>query len=511
MKPASQPCRVRLSVGLACLAPVLASPLAAQDDEVPRPQGLVTNADGAFQGYTLISPLLSNDAFLLDMSGEVVHTWKTEHAPGNSVYLQDDGTLVRCVRVEENPVFFGGGIGGRVQRLAWDGEVLWDWSYESEVAMHHHDIEPLPNGNILLIAWELLFSEDAIALGRSPDKVGDKGFWPDSVIEVEPVGKDGAKIVWEWHAYDHLVQDYDEEADSYGSVADQPGRFDINADHRTKPPLSAEELAKLVDREERMRALGYGGGAGDDGDATAAARAQGEGRSPDWMHTNSIDYDAANDLILLSSPRLSEIWILDHSTTTEEARGESGGRYGKGGQILWRYGNPRNYGAAGDDARRLFAQHDAQWIPPGFPGAGNVLVFNNGGGRPDGEYSSVDELVLPFEPATGFAREPGYPFQPWRPVWRYAAPERSDFFSGFISGCQRLRNGNTLICSGAQGRLFEVTSAGAIVWEYYNVHGGEREASFGKAAGGGGKGGVDPKALFRAERIAPDHPGLAKL
>jgi hypothetical protein len=226
------------------------------------------------------------------------------------------------------------------------------------------------------------------------------------------------------------------------------------------------------------------------------------------MHTNSIDYDPATDLVLLSSPRLHEVFVIDHSTTTAEARGESGGRRGHGGALLWRWGNPGRYGAGTRDDQRLFGQHDAQWIPPGLPGAGHVLVFNNGQGRPVLEHSSIEELAMPFDPARGFLREPGQPFGPAQPAWRYAAPEPASFYSSFISGCQRLPNGNTLICSGAQGRLFEVTADGRIVWEYWNPHGGELPASFGKASTKPPPE-VDAKAVFRATRIAQDDPRLA--
>jgi hypothetical protein len=215
----------------------------------------------------------------------------------------------------------------------------------------------------------------------------------------------------------------------------------------------------------------------------------------------------------VSSPRFHELWILDHSTTTEEARGNKGGRWGKGGEILYRWGNPRMYGAGTREDQMLFGQHQPDWIPDGSPGAGNLLVFNNGDQRKSGDYSTVDELVLPFDPKRGFTRAAGQPFGPKAPVWSYIAPKREDFFSFFISGAQRLPNGNTLICSGQQGRLFEVTNDHRIVWEYLNPYGGDLPATFGGADPNKGKGPgpVRPTSVFRATRIAPDHPGVAKL
>lgn len=479
---------------------VLALPL-LQEEEAPRPRGLVRHEAGACAGYTLIAPLTDSTVSLIDMEGRVVHRWPGTH-PTGSVYLMDDGSLLRCVRIEDNPVFEGGGIAGRLERVDWDGTIAWSYEIANEDQTQHHDLEPLPNGNVLVIVWEFRYREDVLAVGRAAEATPDKGFWPDAVLELRPIAPDGAEVVWEWHAWDHLVQDHDPEADRHGSVPDHPGRLDVNVDHRDRPPLTPAEIAAQEELERQMAALGYTGGGDDEEDAAAAAPAPGaaRGHGSDWLHTNAVDYDPVHDLVLLSSPHLSEIWIVDHSTTTEEAADDRGGRFGKGGEILWRWGNPRNYGAGDDGDRRLYYQHNAQWIDAGLPGAGHVLVFNNGGGRPDGDWSSVEELELPLDAGKGFAREPGQAFGPTGAVWTYS--DRETFFGSFISGCQRLANGNTLICQGPQGRVFEVTPDGTIVWEWWNELGGDLQP---------GGGGVDRQALFRAPRVAPDHPGLRGL
>ncbi len=481
--------------------------LAQESTDVER--GLRVNAEGAFEGYTLFAPLLSRDVFLVDMDGEEVHRWEGELAPGNSVYLRDNGNLLRCYRLEDNPTFHGGGIGGRVVEMTWDGEVVWDYTLSTADRMHHHDIEPLPNGNVLFIVWERMPPDDAVQFGRDPERVSPEGFWPDGVLEIEPVQPDAGRIVWEWHSWDHLVQDTSPSRPFHGEPALEQGKIDINGDHRDRPPMTEEEREREEELEAEMRALGYVGGE----EAEEEERPRNErGSSPDWLHTNSIDYNGELDLILLSSPRMNEIWVIDHSTTSEEAAGPIGGRFGLGGELLYRWGNPRNYGAGEDFDQSLFAQHDAQWIPPGHPGAGNVLVFNNGNRRPGGEHSSVDELALPIAASgahSGFAREAGLAFGPAQPVWSYRSEDPTEFYSFFISGAQRLPNGNTLVCSGAQGRFFEVTREGEIVWEYWNPFGGEVEPSFGRAGGPANADWMDRRAVFRATRLAPDHPGLA--
>lgn len=462
------------------------------------PRGLRLSAPGSFEGYTLFAPLASRFTVLVDMEGRDVHRWTSEYGP-SSVYLLDDGSILRHARIPDNPTFSGGGICGRVERIGWDGELLWSYELANEDQTSHHDARPLPNGNVLLITWEFRFREDCIAAGRDPEHTLDKGLWPDAVLEIRPTPPSGGEIVWEWHVWDHLVQDRDPEADNYAPVADHPERLDVNYDLRDQPAVSEAELAKRAELEAQMRALGYSGGDEDEEEPAAPSGAgappPARGHGTDWLHTNAVDYDPEHDLIALSSPELCEIWILDHSTTTDQAAGHSGGRYGKGGDFLWRWGNPRNYGAGTDADQRLFYQHNVQWIPRGLPGAGHLLVFNNGQGRPGEEHTTVEELVLPFEADKGFTRDGGA-FGPGEPVWRYSDPGR--FFAPFISGCQRLPNGNTLICEGPKGRVFEVTPANAIVWEFWNPVGGDLKVD-----------GVDGKALFRATRLAPDHPGLA--
>jgi len=518
-------------------------------------RGLRRSQPGAAEGYVLFSPLRSRKTFLIDSAGEVRHTWDSPHPP-LSVYLLDDGTLLRCGRIDDNPTFFGGGLGGRIQQLAKDGSVLWEYVLSDEKHSLHHDIEPLPNGNVLAIAWELLAHDEAVALGRDPSAVPDKGWWPCWVLEIHPTRPSGGAIVWEWHAKDHLIQDLDPSKPSYGSVSDHPERIDVNADHRSEPPMSAAERAQAEKRAEEMRQLGYAGGDdgekddAKDGDKTPAPAAgpPPPPRGGDWLHLNSIDYQPATDLILISTPELCEFWILDHSTTTAEARGSRGGRFGKGGDLLYRWGNPRNYGHGTAADQKLFYQHQPEWIPPGLPGAGHVTVFNNGSKRPGKEYSSIEELVLPFDPAHGFTRAADAAFGPSEAVWSYSDPEH--FYSFFISGCQRLANGNTLVCSGKQGRFFELTPAKQIVWEYWNPYGGELEMGMGRAGppppgtppGGpppadappGARPGepppgdrrpgappdgrapppgspVEPTSCFRATKLAPDHPGLKAL
>ena len=171
---------------------------------------------------------------------------------------------------------------------------------------------------------------------------------------------------------------------------------------------------------------------------------------------------------MLSVFEFSEIWVIDHGTKTEEAAGHEGGKYGKGGDLLYRWGNPRAYRAGTVKDQKLFGQHNAHWIAKGLPGEGHVLVFNNGMRRTGGAYSSVDEIVLPVDDKGRYEYAKGKAYGPDKPTWSYTAPKKIDFYAPFISGAERLPNGNTLICSGTNGTIFEVTPKDEIVWKYVN-------------------------------------------
>ena len=420
-----------------------------------RPTGVVVNKQGAFKGYTLFAPIDSTTTYLIDNEGRLVNTWQSDDRPAHSVYLLENGHLLRTGSMgpRESSTFGAGGAGGHVQEFTWDGELIWDYTYSSDKYLLHHDIEYMPNGHILMIAWESKTRDELIAAGRNPELISERGFWVDHVIEVKPTGKTSGEIVWRWHMWDHVIQDFDSSKANYGDVAKHPELLDLN----------------YTARRKRI--------------------------NEDWNHTNSIDYNPQLDQIVLSLHTTSEILIIDHSTTTEEAAGHSGGRSGRGGDILYRWGNPQVYRAGSPVDQKLFAQHDATWIEPGLVGAGNIMIFNNGQGRPDGRYSSVDVIVPPVDESGNYSLIPGSAYGPREADWIYK--NKPDFFSQNISGAQRLANGNTLICSGAVGTIFEVSPDKEIVWKY--VH---PDSGLGPGSGDSGPG------MQRPPMGGPGGPGM---
>ena len=458
-------------------------------------------ANEAMEGFALIAPLRSSETYLINNDKEVVHSWKADLPPAGTAYLMENGDLLRGARDPDFTEFRGGGIGYKLERYSWEGDLVWSFQYANEDHCFHHDIAPMPNGNILMIAWERISKEEAIAQGRDPKLLKDD-LWPDKVVEIQPEGADGGTIVWEWRMWDHLIQDFDREKPNYGVIYEHPELIDLNNTGST-PPSTPEELRKL-------RAVGYTGGGDDDDDD----RRRG---SADWMHTNAINYNAELDQIALSAKHFSEVWIIDHSTTTEEAASHRGGKRGMGGDLLYRWGNPWSYKSGTVENKKLFDQHDVRWIPTGFPGAGNITAFNNGHGR---EYSSIIEIQPPMDEDGDYILDDEGRYGPNDLTWEYTAENKKDFYSSFISGSTRLANGNTYICEGATGRFFEVNSEGKKLWELFNPYGGELsmegrphsvedEARKIFESGEGTKSFVNNTALFRATKYGVDYPGLA--
>src|SRR5262249_39088690 len=156
-----------------------------------------------------MSPLMSTTAYLFDMQGRVVRTWKTDCTPGTCAFLLENGNLLRPGAVPGHPFAGGPGAAGRVQEFTWDGEGGWDYKRPRADRQPHHDLCRLPNGNVLMIVWEKRTAKEAVAAGRRPETVKESNLHPDCLLEVQPTGKTTGKIVWEWHAWDHLIQDHD--------------------------------------------------------------------------------------------------------------------------------------------------------------------------------------------------------------------------------------------------------------------------------------------------------------
>jgi len=390
-----------------------------------RTVGLFTNNSAkAYQGYTLFSPKHYPYTYLINNEGRIVHQWtKSIYEPGQSVYLLENGHLLRTCLIK-GKLSTGGGEGGRIEEYDWDGNLVWEMNISTDTYMQHHDIKILPNGNIIVLVVEKKTYDEAIAAGFNPSKfqsdiIQSQMILPDAVFEIKPTYPSGGTIVWEWHVWDHLIQDYSSSKLNYGVVKDHPELIDAAGDQKQLPQF--------------------------------------------WNHMNSIDYNATYDQILMSVRGNSEVWIIDHSTTTAEAKEHSGGKYGKGGDLLYRWGNPLCYRSGTANDQKLYQQHDAEWVKAGSPGAGNITVFNNGLGR---DYSSADEFTPPVDANGNYSRTVNSAFGPSGFYWSFVATPPSSMYAGAISGTFRLPNGNTLVDDGTHGTFIEVTQNKEVVWKY---------------------------------------------
>lgn len=382
----------------------------------------------AFEGYNLHFPHNQGSVYLLNNCGEIVHSWpdNTGYKPGNGVWLRDNGWLyvAKGRGGVSNPNLHAGGGGEKIEIRDWDNSILWSYTMNDSLQRLHHDISIMPNGNILAIAWEKKSMAEAIAAGRDTSKLTEGELWPDKIVEIQPsFGTGLATIVWEWHAWDHLIQDFDSSKTNYGVVANNPHKIDLNY-------------------------TAYNTNA-------------------DWMHSNAIDYNESLDQIVLSVPTFNEVWIIDHSTTTAQATTSNGGLAGRGGDLLYRWGNPAAYQVVG--TQQLFYQHDIHWADKGLdnshPEYGKLVVFNNQVGV---DYSSAHTFSPIFDSYNWEYSISGNSWGPTNFDWNFSTTPPQDMYSTGLSSVQILPNSNRLICIGRWGRSIEVTDSGDVVWEYIN-------------------------------------------
>lgn len=371
-----------------------------KEPDEPRVAGKVEmlSPDLVYDGYILMNDVMNHEVYLMDKNANVVYEWDLgNRSIGNDAVLQEDGNLLAALRYDESEDIVFGGYGGRIQLMDKEGTPLWDFTYATSEHRTHHDIERLPNGNILAIAWERIPQEQATENGSTHDM----DLYLESVIEIDPNTDD---IVWEWHSIDHVIQDVDDTKLNYGPIKDNPQLININ--------LNSNDTGNL-------------------------------------MHINGIEYDSVNDLIYLSVNFYSEIWVIDHSTDTATAASHTGGNFGKGGDLVYRFGNPAAYNDQ-ESERLFFNNHHPNLFEPG-----KFLIFSNGG---DLEQSTVYEMQLPDALNQQSIPENTAP----EVIWSFTDP---DLYGGRVSGAVRLPNGNTMITEGDYG-IWEVTTEGEVVWKF---------------------------------------------
>ena len=381
---------------------------------------IIYNPELSDGGYNLIYPHNQSTAFLMDMCGNVVHTW--EHGdslrPANVLYILENTDVITTYRPADNSedAIWAGGGGASIERRTWDNVPIWSFTRNDSAYRLHHDIQPLANGNVLVTAWEQRDSLECIEAGRNPANLTGDGMWSEVIWEIGPDAYNEGQVVWEWAVWDHLIQDFDSTKSNYGVVADNIHKININ----------------------------FG---------------QTLGAAADWLHINAIDYDPFSQHIMLSVPTFNEIWIVDRGNTTS-------------GELKWRWGNPMAYDRGDSSNTKLGFQHHTHWLDLALDNDnadyGKVGVFNNRVQGDTSEYSTVHTLI-PFydEYENEYAVDAASgTFLPADFDWSFSSPDPNTIYSNIVSSFQRLDNGNSLICSGKSGDTREYTQEGELVWYY---------------------------------------------
>ena len=410
------------------ISPVFSIQVAAQSNEPIPPlcdkaytgaeAGILRCNEQTQEGYMLFADTASNKIYMIDERGEIRNSWVSDHDDGSGYGMDfgEDGSILRVVNdvpPSETPLLMDAGGGStHIEILSWDGELVWEITQYEGFYRLHHDAVFLPNGNVLAIAWEYNSESTAIAMGRDEAKVTSEGLWTNLILEYAPNSQNVGEIVWEWHANEHLIQNTDPSLPNFGDPALYPHKIDINA---------------------------IGPNNRDD--------------DPDWMHCNSIDYDPIHDHIMLSCRNTEELYIIDHNLAWEETSTQYG-------DLLYRWGNPANYGAGSAQDHHTVVQHDAQFIPPGMPYAGSISYFSN-------EMTGSSYVGIVTLPRVGDAfalNNTSGMFDPSTPTVEFKLP--FGWGPRFQSGATMLPNGQFMISHAMRGKIAQMGTDSIIDWEY---------------------------------------------
>jgi hypothetical protein len=442
------------------------------------------NSSDAYNGYTLFAA--GGRTYLIDMEGYIVHTWPI----GTNPHLLSEGHILDASK--DDPSGFEG-----FKEVDWDGNTVWEYVEARSNYAPHHDWVRIFNTTLnayttLYIANKSVTHEEAIAAGCDPADGPYGGSQMDAIVEIDMSGT----VIWEWWFFDHVVQDIDSTKANYAgtgkTIADYPGKININMPGR---PLRR-----------------------------------------DWLHCNSIDYNPDLGQIVVNSVQ-GEFYVIDHDGTFVKNNPAQSIALAatETGDFLYRFGDPARYDQGDPPSiledwttsttgnKQIGASHHASWIAPGLPGAGHLLVFNNGQYLFERTPQSYIFEINAYRNASGQASS-GYINPPdagyyWlespkdthkskklisnQVVWIYGSKSNQGFFSHIGSSAQRLPNGNSFICADTEGHFFEVTDQGDVVWEYVNPV--TRDGIYE----------VMPDAIpmtnsvFRAFRYAADNPAFA--
>ncbi len=390
--------------------------------DVILPGAIQTNGKYA-PGYLLFAPQNNNTVYLIDKNGSVYNYWLCSNM-GLNAYLLPSGNLLHTESINRS----GGDPGGRIIMSGWNNEHIWSCTINSDTLQQSHDVYPLSDSVVLAMTWELIPDSEVVKARSISCKPDSAGMWSPKIVELHQSG-DSAVITWYWRMWDHLLCD------------------------TCKPSMHPE----LMDPNY----LGTPNGELDD-----------------WMHPNALAFNPRLNQIMFSSRNLNEIYIIDHSTSPTEVKGHKGGNCGKGGDFLYRWGNPAAYGMGAGNPQQLFGQHSPYWLDTSNV-SNTCIMINNDGFLGAYDYSACaappstqiattfNTLKTPYNAATrAYDMAPGRACGPDAPVTTYTAPSQA-LWNEFEGNVQLLPDSNLMVCAAMQGVLYEMNPKNSqVVWQF---------------------------------------------
>ena len=372
-------------------------------------------------GLYLFSPVISlpedNQVYktiLMDTTNTIINEWSHDCSPSSTPYLQPDSTLLRPCKLDP-PLFDEGGVGGLLQLIDWHGNIMWQANFSSENNLQHHDIEPLANGNILLLLWERKNQAQVLSKG----KINHTGeLWVEKIIEIDPLENNTYDTIWEWSLWDYLIQDVDSSLSNFMTISDNPQYFNINYLQTSNEGPGPPQLS-----------------------------------NPDFLHVNAIDYNEQLHQISFSSRKSNEIYIINHFSDTEQQNQRNTG-------LIYRWGNTSVYNQGNASNQFLYAPHGVNFISND-----QIAIFNNGFNRPGGNYSSVEVITLPALHNSQYSIDNSGIYPPNQTFSTFNLNE--EYYTSSQGGAFKLDNGNILVTISNMKKILEVNTFGNIVYEYY--------------------------------------------
>ena len=365
--------------------------------------------EGVMEGYTLFR---GTSVFLVDNCGQVVHSWGPV-SPRLHVKLLPNGNIIY---IQSNP--------NRIIERDWDDNLVNDLAVQDPSIRLDYEVIILDNGNYLCAARKDFSANQFMNIGYNYGTIGS----PNHVDAVVEIDRNTGATLWQWVISDHVIQQRDESLPNYGILKDHPELLNMDA-------------ISTYDWEN--------------------------GES---FMINGMDYNPELDHIALSVRKMSEVVIIDHSTTTVEAAGHTGGNSGMGGDILYRWGNPQNYDRGTADDQKLFFQHNPNWVQHG-ENKGQIAIYDNGLTRPGvgygSNYSTAPIIDPPLQSDGTYFIDEELPFGPEIATETYGLPGSDvQWYSSYTSAHKVLQNGNILITVGGDRLALEMTPDGSLVWDY---------------------------------------------